>query len=151
VDEGPDKNANDAVPPAQFAQTVPKGPLRSYDEMNTGQMVFELQGTVGELKSSMAQMLDLLKSNTARIDVAERTSGEIKEILRLLAPKLEDLVGFAKHRAPFLADKTDLSNLKSDLAAEITKRPTRRQSVTDVAFIVGLVGSLLAIGAHLAH
>lgn len=137
-------------PPEQFPQTTPKGHLRSYDEMNTSQMVFELQGTVGELRSSMAQVINLLTANTARVEAAEKSSGEIKGMLHLLTPKLEDLAGFAKHRAPFLADKTDLATLKAGLETEIGKRPTRRQSVTDVALIVGLIAGLLAIGAHFA-
>jgi len=147
----PDEAPPEPRPPEQFAQTPPKGVLRSYDEMNTGQMVFELQGTVGELKSTVSQLAELMKANSLRLEAVERSSADLKEILRLMAPKLDDLAGFAKHRAPFIADKTDLTALKSALEAQINQRPTRRQSITDVALIVGLIGGLLAIGTHLAH
>lgn len=42
--------------PTEIAQATPTGGLRSYDEMNTGQMVFELQGTVGEVKEAIAAL-----------------------------------------------------------------------------------------------
>lgn len=87
----------------------------------------------------------------SRIDKIERTGGEIKEVLRALTPKLEDLSGFTKHRAPMLADKADMIGLRSDLRVEIEKRPTRRQMVLDIAMIVGAIGTLLTIGSHLAH
>ena len=110
---------------------------------------------LGDDKPEQRQRSDgLFTGGCAKLTIARNRVagfGEMREILRLLNPKLADLAGFAKHRAPFLADKNDLSNLKSALDTEIAKRPTRRQSITDVALIVGLIAGLLAIGAHLAH
>jgi len=108
-----DRNITEPRTPSEteIAQTTPKGVVRSYDEMNTGQMVFELQGTVGELKESIAALTRTVEKGFSRIDGVERTGTEIKEALRLLVPKLEDLAGFTKHRAPTLADKADLANL----------------------------------------
>jgi len=140
-----------APTPEALAQAPPKGPVRSYDEMNTGQMVFELQGSVHELKALITTLSQTVGQVVSRTDSLEKTGSEIKEILRSLAPRLEELAGFTKHRAPYLADKTDLANLSAGLKAEIEKRPTRRQSVTDVILIAGLVGTLLTIGSRIAH
>jgi hypothetical protein len=37
------------------------------------------------------------------------------------------------------------------LAAEIEKRPTRRQAIADVAMIAGLIGALITSGTRLAR
>ena len=37
------------------------------------------------------------------------------------------------------------------LAAEIEKRPTRRQTIADVAMIAGLIGALITLGTRPAH
>jgi len=37
------------------------------------------------------------------------------------------------------------------LAVEIEKRPTRRQTIADVAVIAGLIGALITLGTRLAH
>jgi hypothetical protein len=52
------QDASKARPPSptEIVQTTPKGGTRSYDEINTGQMVFELQGTIGELRESIAAL-----------------------------------------------------------------------------------------------
>ena len=135
---------------AEIAQTTPKG-ARSYDEMNTGTMVFELQGTVGELKEAVAALTRTVERGFARVEATERTTGEIKDALRQLVPKLEDLTGFTKHRLPTLADKADLANLRADLRLDIEKRPTRRQMITDVALIVGLIAAAVTLGAKAVH
>jgi hypothetical protein len=77
---------------AEIATGIPKANQLPGD-FDTRQMVFELQGTVHE----------------------------IREVLRSLEPKIDDLAGFVKYRAPHLADKADLIRLE----AEIQKRPTR--------------------------
>jgi hypothetical protein len=132
-----DRESQEQRPPAEteIAQTTPKGLIRSYDEMNTGQMVFELQGTVHELKASITTLRQTVERGFARIEGLERTSTEIREVLRALDPKLENLAGFATHRAPHLADKADLVAMQGQLRAEIEKRPTRRQAIADVVLI----------------
>jgi hypothetical protein len=143
----------EARPPnsAEIVQAIPKGGTRSYDEMNTGNMVFELQGTVGELKEAVAALTRSVDRGFDRIETLERTAAEIRDTLRGLSPKIEDLSGFAKHRAPMLADKADLATLRSELTAGIEKRPTRRQSVADIALIVGVISAAIALGAKFAH
>lgn len=120
---GTDKGSNDPQPPDSFAQTTPQGITRSFDEMNTGQMVFELQKTVGE----------------------------IQETLRSLAPKIDDVAGFIKHRAPDLASKVDMIQVKTDLEAAISLRPTRRQSIFDIVWVVSLITGAVTFGSKLAH
>jgi hypothetical protein len=68
---------------------------------------------------------------------------EIKNILARLAPRIDEMYG----KLPYFATKEDIANLK----IEIEKRPTRRQSITDIFVIVGLIGTLLTIGSRLAH
>lgn len=160
-----DQDSSGARPPAstEIAQATPKkGDVRSYDEMNTGTMMFELQGTVGEIKQAISDLSRTVERGLTRIENVERVSGEIKDALRLLVPKLEDLAGFTRHRAPTLADKADLANLKteamqgianlrSDFKAEIERRPTRRQAVFDIAWVVGLIAAAVTLGARAVH
>jgi len=145
ADDAPEASG-DQKPPAQFPQTAPKA-TRSYDDMNTGHMVFELQGTVGEMKEAITALDRAVERGAGRIEGVERSMSEIKESLRLLAPKVDDLVGFTRHRGPTLADKADLANLK----LEIEKRPTRRQTVADIGWIVALIAGVTAIVLHFAH
>ena len=149
----PESDSSAPRPPdsTEIAQATPKGGTRSYDEMNTGAMVFELQGTVGELKEAIAALTRTVERGLGRVENVERSTGEIKEALRLLVPKLEDLAGFTKHRAPSLADKADLATLKAELKADIEKRPTRRQSVLDVGLIVGIISAAVTLGSRMAH
>ncbi len=77
----------------------------------------------------------------------KRSVSDIKDVLRSLAPKVDDLAGFAKHRVPYLADKADLEVVQSRLLLEIQKRPTRRQAVFDIAWIVGLITAANTFGA----
>lgn len=149
-DHGP---SVDARPPSatEIVQTTPKGGTRSYDEMNTGQMVFELQGTVGELKESIASLTRIVEKGFSRVDGIEHSVTDIKDTLRALLPKLEDLVGFTKYRVPALAEKSDLVKAQAELKAEIDKRPTRRQMALDVVMVVGAIGTVLTIGSRLAH
>ena len=146
----------------EVAQTLTKGETRSYNEKSTGPMVFELQGTVHEIKQAIASLTALAERGFGRTEGLERSSAEIKEILRSLAPRLDDLAGFTRHQAPHLADKTDITelggNLKAEvvriethLKAEIDKRPTRYQSFRETAIVVVLVGVVLAVGSFLVH
>jgi hypothetical protein len=133
--------------PAEVVQVPPKGLVRSYDEMNTGSMVFELQGTVGELKEAVADLRRTMNRVLDKIQVADRSSQEVKDTLRILAPKIDDVAGFVKHRGPSLADKQDISALRS----EIDRRPTRRQAIVDIAWIVGLIATSVTFGSRLTH
>jgi hypothetical protein len=145
-----------------IAQTAPTGVPRSYNEMNTSSMVFELQGTVHEIKQSIASLAALVERGFGRTEGLEASSTEIKEVLRALPPKLEDLAGFTRHQAPQLADHTDIKELEGNLKAEIVrvethlkteidKRPTRYQSFRETAIVVVLVGVFLTIVSYIAH
>ncbi len=140
------KEGAGTAPPSSIAQTTPRG-VRSYDEMNTSNMVFEMQGTVGEIKEAIASLTRVVENYAKRIEATERTTTDIKGTLASLTPKVDDIVGFIKHGVPNLAKKEDLGKLMS----EIEKRPTRRQAVLDVAWIVGVIGVALTIGSRVAH
>ena len=141
-----DQPANrEPVLPGKLANITPV--VRSFDEMNTGQMVFELQGTVGELREAVSNLSKELGSNQKRLEAAETTASDIKDILKTLIPKIDDIVGFTKHAAPNFANKADIATLN----AEIQKRPTRWQSIVNFGVIVGLILALLTIGSKLAH
>jgi hypothetical protein len=63
--------------PEAMAQTTPKG-VRSYTDLNTHQMVFELQGTVHEMKQAVAS----LDRNVERqfLDIKERLNEHQKSL-----------------------------------------------------------------------
>ena len=114
-------------------------------------MVFELQGTVGELKEAIAALTRTVEKSLNRVEIVEHTTGEIKEALRLIVPKLDDFAGFYKHRVPMLPDKSDINKMQTELKLEIEKRPTRRQMILDIGFIVGLIAAAVTFGSRLAH
>jgi len=87
----------------------------------------------------------------AKVEAQERSASETKEALRQLAPKIEDIAGFVKHRLPTLVDKSDLTNAIAGLRAEIEKRPTRRQAILDMTWVFGLIGSAIAFGSRAAR
>ena len=86
---------------------------------------------------------------------------EIKGVLGRLAPRIDEIYGKIPHLATKedlarheLATREDFARLElstkeniARLAAEIEKRPTRRQTMVDVAMIVGLI----TLGTRLAH
>jgi hypothetical protein len=109
--------------PDEFAQSTPDKTVRSMGEINTANMVFELQKTVGE----------------------------VQEALRLLSPKIDDIAGFIKHRAPDLASKADMIQMKSELQTSINLRPTRRQAIFDIAWLVGLITAAISFGGRAVH
>lgn len=134
-------------PPESFPQTPPKT-TRSFDEMNTGTMIFEMQGTLGEVKQAVLALTSLVQQGGTRIDAVERSTSEIKVVLGQIAPKIDDVAGFIKHRGPSLVDKAELIGIKGQLSSEIEKRPTRRVAIFDIAWVVGLIGSAMALGAR---
>jgi hypothetical protein len=113
-------------PPEAMVQVPPRGPTRSFNEMNKGQTVFGIQGTVGELKEAIAALSRTVESGFARLDALERSAGKLKDTLRSMVPKLDDCAGFYKHRVSALPDKSDLLKIQAELKSEIEKRPTRR-------------------------
>jgi hypothetical protein len=137
--------------PTEIVQVPPGDDKRSYAELDTRTMVFELQGAIYELKGLIAALTSTVHQGFDRIDAVERGGAETREVLRSLVPKIEHLAGFTTHRAPHLVDKADLITLQATLTAEIEKRPTRRQAIVDIALIVGLIGALLTIGSHMAR
>jgi uncharacterized coiled-coil protein SlyX len=101
-------------------------------------------GGSGPHDSRMEARVTKLESDVAHIkdDVSE-----IKGILGRLAPVIDRMDGFQQAALPTLATKLELADLK----LQIEKRPTRRQTMADVALIVTTIGALIAIGTHLAH
>jgi len=139
--------------PDDNVQTPRKADVRSYSE-KTDSIVLEMRGCIDHLRDAMAALGRTMEKNADRIETLARTSAEVKDVMRQLTPKLDDLAGFVKHRAPTLADKSDIAAMKTDLAAirsEIVLRPTRKQAWVDLAMILGLVGAAITIGARLGH
>jgi hypothetical protein len=68
---------------------------------------------------------------------------EIKAILGRLAPRIDEMYG----KLPFFATKEDVTNLK----LEIERRPTRRQSVLDIFYIVTIITGAMTFGSRLLH
>jgi len=101
-------------------------------------------GSYGELRKAFGEV-------AAKVDAQGQSAAEIKELLRQLAPKIEDVAGFVKHRVPVLADKADLEKMAAGLRAEIEKRPTRRQAVFDMFAIFSLVAAAITFGGRAVH
>ena len=121
-----------------------------------------VESDIGHVRSDTSEIKSLLARLAPRID-------EIYGKLPFLATK-EDLarleLGTKQEFARLeLGTKRDLASTKQDLArfelrtteelarlaAEIEKRPTRRQTMVDVAMIVGLIGTLITLGTRLAQ
>lgn len=100
----------------------------------------EVRNLLGEMRKAFGEV-------TARLEAQERSSAEVKEMLRRLDPQIQDVAGFVKHRVPVLADKADLERMAGGLRAEIEKRPTRRQAVLDMVFVFSLVTAAITFGS----
>ncbi len=138
----PEKSGNgsdDPAPPSVFAATTPKFP-RSYNEPSQEDVVAEVRNVLTEMRKAFGEI-------TARLETQERSASETKELLRQLLPKIEDVAGFAKHRAPVLADKADLERMAAGLRAEIEKRPTRRQAIFDLVWVFTLITGAITFGS----
>lgn len=131
--------SNDPVPPSVFAATTPKFP-RSYGEPSQEDVMTEVRNLLGEMRKSFGEM-------TAGLEAQERSAAETKKLLRQLAPKIEDVAGFVKHRVPLLADKADLEKMAAGLRLAIEKRPTRRQAVFDLVWVFTLVTAAITFGS----
>jgi len=106
---------------------------------------------LGKLGNKVDRLIDDAGVQAQRMERIEHTSADIKEALARLLPRLEDISGFIKHRAPELASKADLQLLGSDLTEQISKRPTRRQAIFDIAWIVGVIIAAVTFGSRIAH
>jgi hypothetical protein len=90
----------------------------------------------------LATKEDLTRHELAtREDFARLELSTKENIARLELSTKEDIARLE------LSTKEDIARL----AAEIEKRPTRRQTMVDVAMIAGLIGALIALGTRLAH
>lgn len=134
---------SEATTPDAFALVSPRKP-RSYDEPSPEEAMVEVRGLLSELRKVLGEV-------AAKVDAQERSAIETKEMLRQLAPKIEDVAGFVKHRVPVFADKADLEKMTTGLRIEIEKRPTRRQAILDIAWIVALITSAITFGSRSTH
>jgi hypothetical protein len=107
----------------------------SYDEVDT-----LAGGGSGPHDPGMETRVAKLESDVGHI---RSDMTEIKGILGRLAPRIDEMYG----KMPHLGTKEDLAKI----TAEIERRPTRRQTVADVALIVGVIAALITIGTRLAH
>ena len=101
-------------------------------------------GGSGPHDPGMEARLAKLESEVSHIN---QGVSEIRGVLGRLTPIIDRMDGFQQATLPNLATKVELVDLRN----QIEKRPTRRQIVVDVGLIVGIIGSLITIGAKLAH
>jgi hypothetical protein len=67
----------------------------------------------------------------------------------MICPALQSI--FAKYRAPELADKTDLLKMQAELKAGINARATRRQTIFDIFWVIGLITPAVMLGSRFGH
>jgi hypothetical protein len=97
-------------------------------------------GGSGPHDPGMAERVAKLEADVGHI---RSDISEIKAILGRLAPRIDEMYG----KLSFFATKEDIANLK----LEIEKRPTRRQSVLDILYIVTIVTGVMTFGSKLLH
>ena len=116
-------------PPNLIALSNPRNP-RSYSEPSQEQLIAEVRSLLSDLKQEAARLTAKVDRVELKSDNNEKTLVELKNLLAQLTPKLDDAAAFAKHRAPSLVDKADLTEATTKLRLEIDQRPTRdRKSV----------------------
>ncbi len=135
--------ASKTAPPDVFPLVTPHAP-RSYDETLPEEAMAEVRNLLSELRMALGAV-------AAKVDVQGQSAVETKELLRQLAPKIEDVAGFVKHRVPVLADKADLERMAAGLRDEIAKRPTRRQAILDMVWIFTLITAAITFGSRSTH
>jgi hypothetical protein len=139
-------------PPEDFAQTTPKfNPL--LHAMNTSSMIFEMQGTLGEVKQAVLALTNLVEQGRTRMDVVEKSSSDIKAALGRLEPMLGRMDDRARKlevdTLPKLA--TDLGELKG----RVSQLPTTIAIFTYmgglVALTIVLFGAAFGVLKYLSH
>jgi hypothetical protein len=138
--EKPGNESSETTTPDVFALVTPRAP-RSYDEPLPKEAMAEVRSLLNELRKALGEV-------AAKVDAQGQSAAETKELLRQLAPKIEDVAGFVKHRVPILADKADLEKMANGLRAEIEKRPTRRQAILDMVWIFTLITGAITFGSR---
>jgi hypothetical protein len=76
------------------------------------------------------------------------TKPELAKVQSDLA-KVQSDVGRIQVELGTLATRSELTKLQSEFMIELAKRPTRRQSVLDIAWIVGIVTAAATFGGRL--
>lgn len=140
MSEGLGNGSSETAPPDVFALVTPRAP-RSYNEPLPEEGMSEVRSQLGELRKALGEV-------AAKVDSQGQSASESKELLRQLAPKIEDIAGFVKHRVPTLADKADLEKAVGGLQDEIAKRPTRRQAILDMVWIFTLITGAITFGSR---
>ena len=92
----------------------------------------ELRGAEQEYYSNMHAINERLTR------VEERTNSTV-DILRGLAPKIDEVHAFTVHKLPHLATKEDVSTVKIEVGAEISKRPTTSLLLTITALLLAFL------------
>ncbi len=110
-------------------------------DADTRTMVHEISVSVTTMQETVRQIDARLDRDSRRLDDLARDNREILDKLNAMGPKVDDVLAFQKHGVPSLATKADLGDLKT----EISHRPTRRQSITDLLAFGGLVGVILGL------
>ena len=120
-------------------------------EPSQEQLIAEVRSLLSDLKQEAARLTAKVDRVELKSDNNEKTLVELKNLLAQLTPKLDDAAAFAKHRAPSLVDKADLTEATTKLRLEIDKRPTRRQAIFDLAWVFGLIAGAVAFGSRAAR
>jgi len=139
-------------PPVSFAQAPPP-PDHLLQAMNTSNMIFEMQGTLGEVKQAVLALTNLVEQGRTRMDVVEQSSSDIKATLG----RLEPLLGRIDDRARKMEVDT-LPKLATDMAelkGRVSQLPTTIAIFTYVGGLVALTivlfGAAFGVLKYLSH
>lgn len=131
-------------PPDSFAQAPPP-PDHLLQAMNTSNMIFEMQGTLGEVKQAVLALTNLVEQGRTRMDVVEQSSSDIKAVLG----RLEPMLGRMDDRGRKLEVDT-LPKLATDMAemkGRLSQMPSAIQLISFVLAVLALAG----LSKYLGH
>jgi len=139
-------------PPDSFA-AAPPGITRSLHEMNAANMIFEIQGTLGEVKQAVQTLTTLVQQGEARLNIAEADVREVKGIMQRLEPILTRLDDRTRKIDSDTLPKfgTDLAELKGRVSQLPTALTIFAYMGSLVALTVVLFGAAYGVLKFVAH
>jgi hypothetical protein len=94
--------------------------------------------TVDFILPTIMKLSETVGALSEKISAVERANAEISKSLIKIEPQLNDVFGFAKHTAPHLATKAELTTLESNLSRAIGDRPTSGTMLAVAAIILAV-------------